>query len=649
MVHPHPLRRARHADRRGRGYFAAVVSCSTEDGVRYTEFRFTNFKGIEQMTLKLSGPVTTLIGLNESGKTTILEAIFCFSYGAENLEVINPEMASLRVPDQWIPISKRANFNDTIEICAVVELSDADQLALRAYMRRHFGLRLAASPRSIEICERHRFVNSRFKETTRLWTLPVTVTKGQQRNPREFGGSTREWQGAVAYLQEQLPRIWFFPNFLFELPERFSLAAQDVVAGDEERAKSEFYRSTFEQILVQLGSGASLETHIVERLESSERTDHRNLSALLLDMGRLMTTTIFEGWDRIFGRRPTAQEVELEADKDAGDTYLQLRIKGPDGYYDLSERSLGFRWFFMFLLMTSFHGLDEEGGRKSLFLLDEPASNLHSTAQAELLKSFENLIAKCDLVYTTHSHHLIDVRWLDSAYVVKNAALGSLDFADYVSQRMGANTSISATPYRRFVAEHPDQSSYFQPVLDLLDYRPSILEPTPDVVLVEGKSDFFLLRYATEVLGLGPDVKLVPGGGAGSLDPLIRLHIGWAKSFLVLLDGDAEGRKQKRRYEVEFGPMLKERCVLVPDLCGDQSVKELEQLLEEKDQRKVVDDIFGAQGTRPSPKKALGQAITELYARRQPIELSEASERRVTAVLEQLNETLAQQHPLPAD
>jgi len=26
--------------------------------------------------------VTTLIGLNESGKTTILEAIFCFSYGA---------------------------------------------------------------------------------------------------------------------------------------------------------------------------------------------------------------------------------------------------------------------------------------------------------------------------------------------------------------------------------------------------------------------------------------------------------------------------------------------------------------------------------------------------------------------------------------
>jgi AAA domain, putative AbiEii toxin, Type IV TA system len=321
----------------------------------------------------------------------------------------------------------------------------------------------------------------------------------------------------VAYLKDQLPRIWYFPNFLFELPERFSLAAQDAVAGDEEQDKSRFYRSTFEQILAQLGSGANLQTHIVERLGSSERADQRSLNALSLDMGRVITRTVFEGWDRIFGRRPAAQEVELEAGTtDGSAAYLELRIKGPDGYYDLSERSLGFRWFFMFLLVTSFHGLDDEGS-PSLCLLDEPASNLHSTAQAELLKSFETLVEKCDLVYTTHSHHLIDVRWLDSAYVVKNAALGSLDFADYVRQRMGANTSISATRYRRFVAEHPEQTSYFQAVLDLLDYRPSLLEPVPNVVLVEGKSDFYLLRYAHEILRFGADVKLVPGTGAGSL------------------------------------------------------------------------------------------------------------------------------------
>jgi hypothetical protein len=613
--------------------------------MRYTEFHFKNFKGIEKMTLKLSGPITTLIGLNESGKTTVLEAIFCFSYGAEDLEAINPEMASLRVPDQWIPISKRANFNDTIELCAVVALSRADKGALKTHMRDEYGLALTELPDSIKITEKHVFENSRFINTNYVWALTLKGTKGGQRKPRKFGGSSGtspEWQGAVNFLKTQLPRIWYFPNFLFELPERFSLADQEPAAGDEEHDRSRFYRSTFEQILSQIGEDANLQTHVVDRLESSERADQRSLKAVLLGMSRVITTTIFEGWDRIFGRRPAAQEVELEVGTEEGDPYLELKIKGSDGYYDLSERSLGFRWFFMFLLMTSFHGHEEKDGPRVLFLLDEPASNLHSTAQAELLKSFHTLVEKYDLVYTTHSHHLIDVHWLDAAYVVKNAALGSLDIADYLTQRIGANTAISATLYRQFVSEHPDQTSYFQPVLDLLDYRPSALEPVPDVVLVEGKSDFYLMRYAREVLGLGADVNLVPGGGAGALGPLIRLYVGWGKSFVILLDGDAEGKTQKERYESEFGPVIDGRCLLLSDLCGDPSIQVGEQLLEEEDREMVIAAIFSNEKA-PKPKKALRQAILELYARRDALELTSTSKERIHEVLNQLQSALAAQ------
>jgi len=611
--------------------------------VRYTEFAFKNFKGIEDMTLELTGPVTTLIGLNESGKTTILEAIFCFSYGAEDLEVINPEMASLRVQDQWIPISKRANFNDSIKISAVVELSEEDKRALRKHMSKTFGLTLAEVPDTIKISENHKFVNSRFSERGFIWSLDITGTKGRQRKPRDFDAKTKEWHGAVNFLKGLLPRIWYFPNFLFELPERFALNEEEEGVEDSERDRSRFYRSTFEQILAQTGSGANLQTHVVERLDSSERADERSLSALLLGMGRVITDTVFAGWGRIFGSEPAAQEVQIEARTEDDEPYLELTIKSADGYYDLSERSLGFRWFFMFLLMTSFHGLESKDGRKSLFLLDEPASNLHSTAQAELLKSFDTLTEQCDLVYSTHSHHLIDLRWLDSAYIVKNAALGSLDSFDmteYVSRRVGANTAISAAPYRRFVAEHPDQTSYFQPVLDLLDYRPSVLEPVPDVVLVEGKSDFFLLRYASEVLELGSDLTLVPGNGAGSLDALIRLHIGWGKSFIVLLDADAEGEKQKERYELEFGPLLNGRCLLLSEVCGDETIGDIEELLDAEDRKVAIATIFTTEKTAPKPKKALRQAILELYSRREAVLLSSGSKLRLAAVLDQLSETL---------
>lgn len=78
---------------------------------------------------------------------------------------------------------------------------------------------------------------------------------------------------------------------------------------------------------------------------SGQRSEQRNLDALLLAMSESLTKTVFEGWNRIFGRAtPVAQEVhiavELASDEKVS---VELRIKGPDGYYDLSERSLGFR------------------------------------------------------------------------------------------------------------------------------------------------------------------------------------------------------------------------------------------------------------------------------------------------------------------
>jgi energy-coupling factor transporter ATP-binding protein EcfA2 len=358
-------------------------------------------------------------------------------------------------------------------------------------------------------------------------------------------------------------------------------------------------------------------------------------------MGGLVTKTVFEGWYRIFGRSPIAQEVELRADSDEEGVYLELKIKGPDGYYDLSERSLGFRWFFMFLLMTSFQG-KSLNGTKPLFLLDEAASNLHSSAQAELLKSFENLLDKCSLVYATHSHHLINLKWLDSAYVIKNSALGSLNFPDYVTTRMGAQTSISATKYRRFVAEHPDQTSYFQPVLDVLDYKPSALEPVPNVVLVEGKSDFYMLKYATEVLAFQPSLHLVPGGGASTLDPLIRLYIGWAKSFIILLDGDAEGRKQRERYLTEFGVLLRDRCVLLPEVSGEPAVKECEGLLSDEEKQRLMNVVFGPTEVRPREKKALQQSVVELYARHEAVQLSDSTKERFQILLSTLNRRLVE-------
>ncbi len=601
------------------------------------------------MSLDLGRQVTALIGLNESGKTTLLEAIYCFEYGSEDLDAINPDLASVHDYAQWIPIANRANFNDRIKIAANVTIDRKDKQALRSHMLREFGLGLWNIPDQVRITESYEFRDSSFhKRGTNTWALAVEGTIGSQRVPRSYGARTGEWHGAVNFLKARLPRIWYFPNFLFELPEKFCVAGpendNDEEEEYEESDRDRFYRRIFNNMLTQTVTGSSLET-VVTRARSSHRADRRNLDALMLAVSEAVTRIVFEGWNRIFGRTaPAAQEVHIDVDTDStGEVYLTLRIKGPDGYYDLSERSLGFRWFFMFLLMTSFQGSGGDDGSKPLLLLDEPASNLHSSAQAELLKSFENLAAKCNVVYATHSHHLINLRWLESAYVVKNTALGSFEMPEYLNIRMGARTSITAMKYRQFVNAHPDQVSYIQPVLDVMDYRPSELEPVPNVVLVEGKSDFYLLRYLTEVLDFDPDIRTVPGGGAGSLDTLIRLHIGWGKSFVILLDGDHEGRKQRARYMEEFGPMITGRCVLLPDMCNDQSVSEIEDLLADTDKTKIINAVVAGQATNGASKKLFNQAVMELYARKSKITLGRKSKSRVKVLIDGLTALLDEQ------
>lgn len=60
-----------------------ITEASLGPAMRYELFRIENFKGIKSTSLDLTSltgvNVFPLVGLNESGKTTVLEAIHSFS------------------------------------------------------------------------------------------------------------------------------------------------------------------------------------------------------------------------------------------------------------------------------------------------------------------------------------------------------------------------------------------------------------------------------------------------------------------------------------------------------------------------------------------------------------------------------------------
>ena len=62
----------------------------------------------------------------------------------------------------------------------------------------------------------------------------------------------------------------------------------------------------------------------------------------------------------------------MDSDAD-GHPYLEMQIEDSDGYSYIHERSLGFRWFFVFLLLTRYKGELSNPDSELIFLFDEPA------------------------------------------------------------------------------------------------------------------------------------------------------------------------------------------------------------------------------------------------------------------------------------
>jgi predicted ATP-dependent endonuclease of OLD family len=619
--------------------------------MRYTFFEFENFKGIKKARLDLSAvdPATsrvfTLVGLNESGKTTVLEAIDLFQPIEEGGEVSPKQLAGWKPPDPQvlIPIAERTNFNGEILITCGIELDDQDVDELREHLARYTGFRLEdVRSREIEIRDVYAFQNSSYVNRKSVWkNLSFTGKLRTGSVLRTITSSDEKWQEAAAFLRKQLPVIWFFPNFLFEFPERIYLEESS-----RDKPRDVFYRALFQDILDALDRNLDITKHVVDRARSDKKADKRHLNQLLLEVGRNVTENVVSAWNDIFSNRDIQDKAVRidwafteEEDEEDDRLFIEFQIEDADGYFSVSERSLGFRWFFVYLLLTTYRGRRRGASRDMLFLFDEPASNLHSTAQSALLKSFRELSKQTVVVYTTHSHHLINPEWLGKTAVVTNKGLEPGEVtADYNARR----TDIEVTAYREFAAHHPNQTSYFQPILDVLEYAPSRLELVPSLVMVEGKSDYYLLKYfQKEVLkgGSASKINLLPGGGSGSLDRPIQLYLGWARPFVVLLDSDEAGERERERYLEKFGIVLKERIMTLREASSEKGVTALESLLA-AGERLALQRVAEPNANRYT-KKGFARGVQEALAAEREVAISNETKKKIENVLSAVGKKLA--------
>jgi hypothetical protein len=604
--------------------------------VRHTHFRIRNFRGIEDLSLDLTkaprANVYTLIGLNESGKTTILEAINLFS-SRRDLDPLKLPGSSVRDIHELIPIGKRSNFNGEIAVEVGFECDKDDEVAIAKYAKENFQFALSQKVGRFEIEQSYTFKDSKVLEDqpAHLWSITLRSKPKGKKRPREVPSESDEWQRLTDFIADRLPTVRFFPNFLFDLPDRIYLESPP-----SDPQKHEFYKTVLQDVLDAIGEQANLRDHVLTRAQSGSEPEKRSMESVLLKVGSHITQTVFSSWNKIFNRAAGNKEISVNMAHDPQHGwYLQLRLKEGSNLYSISERSLGFRWFFAFLLLTQYRGFRKGAARDVLFLFDEPASNLHPSAQAQLLESFGRFPSHAPIVYTTHSHHMVNPDWLEGTFVVKNEGMEySADDDEFIAR----DSHITLHRYRTFAAAHPNQTTYFQPVLDVLAYQPNRLENVPAVIMTEGKNDFYTLRFVQRLLKLPAPIYMLPGSGAGSLADVIRLYLGWGRDFVVLLDSDTEGHHQKLRYEELFGRLVEGRIITLADVSAEWEEQSLEALFDDDDRTRLQQAVHA--DVASYQKTLFNRALQELLITGATPDISAASRSRFTILLKALQQRL---------
>lgn len=481
--------------------------------MKYQKFVIENYKAIKDAFLDLTAEgLVLLLGVNESGKTSVLRAVESFDYTNDNQD----EAARNRF---YKSIRNKLELDSTASIKAeiLIERGDLEKITeilkdylLNENLEKLKRLKLLSVIRSFNY-KNAEFVNESYSLDTGLKSL-LNLTD-------ETIESTLSKS-----LLKICPSIQYFEDFKDQIPDFISLT-QGVQWYDPDWA------STIEGLFFHADPAVSVE-------QFQNLTDVNARQTVLNKVNLSLNKQFTDRWNKKLKGVKSIHRVSLVYNP--ADKLFTFEIVGADGVtvFAIGERSKGALWYFTFLLKTEFRKkkLRAELG-KTLYLIDEPGSNLHSSAQTNMVIDFRTLASDSNVIYTTHSQYLIDKENLSNVYIVECP-----------------KSIVKVMKYQEYLQGKKIKTSYYQPIIDALEIQPFSLEiPWNKVLLVEGVYDYCGFKLMFEkILKYKMGFIILPATGASTLSTLISLHIGWGTNFFVLLDNDDEGRMNQKSYLDKF-------------------------------------------------------------------------------------------------
>ncbi len=225
---------------------------------------------------------------------------------------------------------------------------------------------------------------------------------------RQENGKMFEVAGDVLF--NYIPDFKLFEDFSSLLPNRIDL--EDILNMDSEVE----------------GYNAARNFLIVSGLDASffQATNDRILKQKIENLNGEITLNFQGYWRQNLGKNNKIRlNFELEHYDfnhpfKKGKPYLEFWIKDEHERLYPKQRSRGVRWFLSFFLELKATAL-ENSRKGKILLIDEPGLSLHARAQEDVLKVFEDLKENIQIIYSTHSPHLVNTEKIYRLLAVQRA------------------------------------------------------------------------------------------------------------------------------------------------------------------------------------------------------------------------------------
>lgn len=548
--------------------------------MKYLSFTISHYRAIEKsLSIDVSkSKLVPLVGINECGKTTILQAIYAFDqandreYEGKHLRDIKNLYQTKESSDAIISATIEISYKDfsdclkeTIEdsnneikkqIAKLKEQLEAEETNKKnekeiealnlKLIDTGFKLLKADFPDTLVI---ERNLNSKSYRIVNL-SLPVNL-------------NARLGADIVAIM----PYILYNDDFMDRPPNSVKIPSKKPVLLSG-------WLAIFEQLFNATPNSFSL-------FDIVKESDARRRDAIISDVEELLNATLSKSWKRFSISGADDIKIKLSITENAGDkenpNILEIKIVEKLGskerYFDVIDRSKGFLWFFNFVMKLEFNPKvldDRETG--TVYLLDEPGSYLHYSAQEKLCRKLENISRKHGIVvYCTHSHTLLnpEIIPLNNIYIVEK----------------DKSKKIFATPLPKVKTKSENRSA-FQPIQEALQISAFTFGTTSDkVIAVEGIYD----KYVIEIMLKLPKTCILPGTSANSITKNIQFLNGYNKTYIAIWDNDNEGQKEYKNACQLFGEEESRKFDLLPKDGLDK--RKMETMFEQKDFLMISEEL----------------------------------------------------------